>query len=255
MNSVAFSAGAADTLFCAADCGLYAFDLRRPEILLNHAAYNVCDCADEINQIAVNDNGSQVAVGDDTGAVHIYNVQSGSSFEPVITLETHANLCTTVCFASQSTLLSGGLDSAVCMLDIAAGEMASQVVFKPSAQTQQVTNPPLVHCVAAAPEGPQVAVALGDGNVAVLEIDEKQLRLWAMMEEGHTASVSQVRWLAEGRHIVSGGNDDHINLWAPYTGSMEAFRHGSKVNWMATTAENAVLVADQSNAVTVLSLE
>ncbi len=65
------------SLICAAACSLYSIDLRRPEVLLNEAAQCVTDSGDEINHISISADGRRLAAGDDNGAVHLYDIESG----------------------------------------------------------------------------------------------------------------------------------------------------------------------------------
>jgi len=234
------------------------WDLRTRKSVRRIGAFDgecVSDSADEINHIAVNEDGSCLAAGDDSGAVHLYNVEASGMLEHSAVLdELHSNLCTTVCFLG-NRVVSGGLDAAVHCIDVGSPVEAARVEFRTPAQPQ-VTNPPLVHHLARCPHDGLLAAALGDCTVAILEPFGASVRLWAMLEGGHTSSVSQVRWLTKGC-LISGANDSKLVLWSLHSGEApRIFNHGSKINWLAvsTAYPGLAVVADQTSQLTIRSL-
>ena len=267
------------SLFCASDCSLFGFDLRRPEVLLHEVNRNkilavshnnapplmvwltdvqarstMVDIAeDEIDHIVMSPDGTQLAMADDSGVVQVYDVMAGGevALRPSLHHQSHQNICTSVCFLTGdngSCLASGGLDATVRLVDLSRPETDTHILFESQGAQTQVTNPPLVHRVAAHPAKPRLAAALGNGAVAVLDVHEGGLRLWAMLEEGHATSASQAVWLTGGSQLVSGGNDERIVLWDLPAGDSHIYEHGSKVNWLAASTEG-LLVADQGSRV------
>lgn len=82
----------------------------------------------------------------------------------------------------------------------------------------QVCNPPMVYSLAWSPSGRLLAAGLGDGNIPIFSIDNRNLVQMAYLPDGHDSSVASVIFPHFGgrtneRLVVSGGSDGSILCW------------------------------------------
>jgi len=131
--------------------------------------------------------------------------------------------------------------------------------------TPQTFNPPMVHNLCVTPDGKTLAAGLGDGSVGIFAIGS-WTRTHALV--GHSASVAVVDFAAfSASHVFSGGNDSTILLWdltknrnysmhEPVGESPVVIKinHSSKINWMVSSRERQLYVADQSNNISIFAL-
>lgn len=82
----------------------------------------------------------------------------------------------------------------------------------------QVCNPPMVHSLAWSPSGKLLAAGLGDGNIPIFSIDNRNLVQTGFLPDGHESSVASILFPAFTAHrneriLCSGGSDGAILFW------------------------------------------
>lgn len=198
-----------------ASCGteLLAFDLRSSRVILREAdaAFRSAGIArEEINQVVIDSSGSQAAIAEDSGAVHLLDLSTWRLEKTMAGKQGHQNICSSVAWRPKGWgLASGGLDATVMLW--ARGGRGRKVQMQPdpgeetaSNSGPQLLNPPFVHSVSYSPDGRSLAAGLGDGTVALLDPDngDQQRRLRGV----HGAAVAQVLFAPIG--LFSAGNDE-----------------------------------------------
>jgi WD40 repeat protein len=68
-----------------------------------------------------------------------------------------------------------------------------------------------VRSIALRPDGRSLAVACGDGTIAIVSLPGLEYRQFS----AHTLSCNAVAWHPEEDYLVSGGRDAHIRQWHP----------------------------------------
>lgn len=230
------------SFYVAADRTIFRFDLRHQRDIICTKALDhwTLEHAEEINTLTLSSSSSStknknkktsyLAASDDNGSVHILerNEHQGSiKLSKYKTLRgRHTNLCTAAIFLGSHRpweLMSGSLDGHVIVWDFSRGKPKHKVNFHTPAafarepdeeMTQnQMLNPPFVHAVAVHPSDKSntVAVAVGDGSIALLELERtgpKVQEQWS----AHAAACCLVSFPTPER-ILSIGNDQAIKLW------------------------------------------
>jgi WD40 repeat protein len=78
----------------------------------------------------------------------------------------------------------------------------------------QVCNPPMVHSLSWSPSGRLLAAGLGDGNVPIFSIENRNLVQTGFLSEGHDSSVASIVFFDKHERILfSGGSDGAILCW------------------------------------------
>ncbi|CAL5221404.1 g3589 [Coccomyxa viridis] len=256
LPSIAFAASDPNIIYASGGTTTYSADLRQAAVLQSRS-FN----SDEVNSISVSPNGRFLAAADDAGDVKIIDASTWQLFKSM--RGAHDNICSSGVFRPHHPweLLTGSLDASVKRWNFSQGRSVRHWRMEPTEEhnSSQAFNPPLVHSVAVACAhwarqlGRLVAVARGDGLVAVYDADQpqqapqhrkvtkrgKQTRpngpcQVSRAEEprradpsglvsalgadsgGHRSSVGCVRFhkASHGRLLLSGGNDARVLLWA-----------------------------------------
>ena len=179
VEAVRFSLDDENTLYAASGKALFSFDLRTegiiiksPEMIIDNAAI------DDINVIAMEATGKQLAVGDDAGVVTVIDLTKPN---PRVSkrLERHSSLVNAIAFSpiDNKGLVSGGFDNQLCSWNLAASgdatctavDMSQLGSDKPDEFSAKSVNPPFVQCLSYVNHGTAIAVALGDGSVGLLD--------------------------------------------------------------------------------------
>lgn len=81
----------------------------------------------------------------------------------------------------------------------------------------QVCNPPMVHSLGWSHSGELLAAGLGDGNVNIFSIENRNLVQTGLLPDGHDSSVASVLFPSfckdNERVLFSGGSDGTILCW------------------------------------------
>jgi WD40 repeat protein len=160
-------------------------------------------------------------------------------------LEGHTDWVSSESFSPDSRLLaSGSADHTVRLWDPETG----QEVWKQEINASVVS-------VDFSPDGRLLAFALG--NYAGQELGtDFSIRLWnpetgqeVRRLEGHTDSVSSVRFSPDGRLLASGSHDQTVRLWNPETGLeiRKLHGHGSNVNSVDFSPDGRLLASASGN--------
>ncbi|XP_072320112.1 WD repeat-containing protein 53 [Eucyclogobius newberryi] len=178
---------------------------------------------EEINALALNENGSALALADDSGAVRILDLPGGKICR---TLRRHTNICSSVAFRPQrpNNLVSVGLDMQVILWGLQKTRplwiLNIQDILEEEGEHQQqpgqLFNPPLAHCVTMSSCGNIVSCAAEDGRIHLMRIGSGSKLEQHGAVKAHSQGASQahfVNFLSHPYWLISGGNDGHIALW------------------------------------------
>ena len=175
----------------------------------------------EINEIDVHSDGQHVVCADDSGAVRVLKFSGAPQQAPQVRLrvpQAHDNIVSTVAFRpghDWQSLCSGGFD---CRLrELSRGTTAAIVVKRSEAgfggqEGLVMTNPPFVNSASYSPDGRWLALAVGDGTLAVLDADNATAPRGELLRHtAHHAAACQV--VAQPAALLSAGNDQAVRLW------------------------------------------
>eukprot|EP00933_Yihiella_yeosuensis_P031309 TRINITY_DN24860_c0_g1_i2.p1 TRINITY_DN24860_c0_g1~~TRINITY_DN24860_c0_g1_i2.p1 ORF type:complete len:283 (+),score=55.19 TRINITY_DN24860_c0_g1_i2:243-1091(+) len=247
--SVAISTAKEHLLLASSGTDVIGFDLRSERVLLKEPDNLRKDFAkEEINQIVIDSAGHLAALAEDSGAVHLLDLNTWRLEKTLGGKKCgHDNICSSVAFQPGSGwgLASGGLDAAVILWKRSGRGKISRLLPDAGEESAtstggpQLLNPPFVHSLSFSPDGQALAAGLGDGTIALLdgETGEQKSRLRGQ----HGAAVAQVLHTPVG--LISAGNDCQIVHWADTRISIP---HTEKVNCLAW-CENTLFVAGLGN--------
>ncbi len=180
-------------LTTAAPDELHLFDLHAfgPPRTLHH------DLGDAVYSLTISQDGTQVAIGGERGALRLLDVASGA----LRSLEGHSSSIWCLDFSPDgSRLASGSGDRTLRTWDVASGAPLLELTDL-NAHFEQV---------AISPDGQLVA---GSGGLA-------DIYLWSMEDgalqgtlEGHEDWVHDLAWVPGSGQLVSAGRDERIILW------------------------------------------
>lgn len=254
VSGVSLSSARPHLLLAAGGRNVYGFDLRSEKVILKEVSSSAECSRDDINQVLIDPDGHLCAVAEDTGAVHLLDLNTWRVDKTLFGKAGHENICSSVAWKPGRSwcLVSGGLDAAVVFWQRSG--RGRKVQMKPdvgeesaTATGPQLLNPPFVHSLAYLPDE-SLAAGLGDGTVALLDpVDRAEIaRL-----RGHSAAVAQVVSAPFG--LVSAGNDLQVVLWSTDPSGrlpLLQWRHHEKMNWLASV-ENRLVVAGLGNEIVV----
>lgn len=205
-----------------------------------------------------------IATACDDGAVYIFRADDGGEYKQL--RGGHDNICSCARWVPRSSglLVSGGMDCAAVLWDVRKGALLAKTSFKEEKPGMAV-NPPFVNAIDMAQDGQHFAVALGDGKVAVMELEQQQKLRKVAVAEAHmapTAGACFLPWTKSKKRriplVLSGGTDAMISI-SDANGKKGAAvlasqGIGAKVNWLAASqTEPLAFVATESNEVSVVT--
>lgn len=218
VTAVCFGGADLGLVYIGSGNNIFAFDLRRPEIVLKAAGASVRVRAnrDEVNWLDVDESFHYLAACDDAGDVLIVDRLSEHKVSRTLR-QSHKNICSSVAFrpGNPEQVLSGGMDCAVCLWDWGKLKQVCRFDTNASAHARQagpqLLNPPFVHHLAVSGDGNYAVAGLGNGEIPVYDLARKK-ELFRL--HGHHATVSQVEFAAFDQcTLLSAGNDRCVVLW------------------------------------------
>uniref|UniRef100_A0A3B5M0A4 WD repeat domain 53 n=1 Tax=Xiphophorus couchianus TaxID=32473 RepID=A0A3B5M0A4_9TELE len=219
VTSAAFSPAASAHLYVSHGDGVSVFDprnLKGPVEDFRSAG------EEEINAVALNETGSNVAVADDSGAVRILEIPGGKVCR---SLRRHTNICSSVAFRPHrpNNLVSVGLDMQVILWGLQKNRPLWTLNLQDAAEEAgdqqrpgQLFNPPLAHCVSVSGCGNVLGCAAEDGRVHLMRIGGGSKLEQHGAVKAHTQGASQAHFISFLSHphwMVTGGNDGLVALW------------------------------------------
>ncbi|CAL8362034.1 unnamed protein product [Merluccius merluccius] len=178
---------------------------------------------EEINSMAVNEDGSFLAAADDSGAVRILDLAEGKVCR---TLRRHTNICSSVAFRPKrpNNLVSAGLDMQVILWSQQKTRPLWTLNLQEVAEEEdgheqnagQLFNPPLAHCVSVASCGNIIACAAEDGRLHLMRVGSGSKLEQHGLFKAHSQGASQAHFLGFLSHpywLATGGNDGQVALW------------------------------------------
>jgi WD40 repeat protein len=239
VNSVAFGRGQHEqAVFAAMDDTMYAFDLRKSNVVLSEYQYKLQSAAqEEICHININSSGTRICMCDDSGAVEVaeldfsgtgaadwslgigqHHVMPGSN-----TGNAHSNICAAVSFLphhstthalKNESVMSAGMDSKLLKWSAVTGQYQSRfaTAANPTTEPGQSVHPPLIHGLALSNDDAVLATALGNGMIGLYDV--KQGECLAHLS-GHHGQVSAVAFIpgTDDYRLLSTGTDCKAIVW------------------------------------------
>jgi hypothetical protein len=215
-NAAAFSPDGKLAAFAAGDKSVRIWDVEAGRDLrrcIGHTASVWC--------VAFSPDGARLLSGGKDGSVRLWDVATGRELKK---LDGHLDLVAAVAFAPDGKrALSAGYDHEAILWDLERGERVAAFAFRDVAK--------YINSVSFSPDGRWALVA-AERSVCLLQAGTgKVLRRL----EGHTGSVVHAVFSADGKRILSGGDDGTVRLWDSASGKpLRVFRgHTSYVKAVA----------------------
>lgn len=173
--------------------------------------------------------------------------------------------------------VSGGTD---CTLRLWSNTTLLQTLSIPSLSTTTegssggpLWNPPMVHSLQYSAINndttPLLAAGLGDGSVALFQHHHTTLQLTARLTDAHSDAVAAVSFAKDDSMLWSAGNDGRLLLWdcsnrtetslleeeegtttSPPSATMCIHHRPHKMNWITTSGDRELMVADTTSDIT-----
>jgi WD40 repeat protein/mono/diheme cytochrome c family protein len=230
-NAAAFSPDGRLAAFASADKSVRIWDVeagRDLRRLIGHTASVWC--------VAFSPDGTQLLSGGKDGSVRLWEVETGRELHK---LEGHADLVTSVAFSADGRrALSAGYDHEVFLWDLERGDAVPTFTFS------NVLRYP--NCVAFSPDGRRAVVC---GGRVLCVIDAATGKVERRLE-GHTAPVVSAVFSADGKYVLSGGDDRTLRLWDAAAGKpIRAFTsHEGYVKSVALSPDGKQALSGASDA-------
>ena len=126
-----------------------------------------------------------------------------------VTREPYGFYC--VSFSHDGRLVAGIANDGLYVWDVATGKRMRTIPVPHPAADQTCWHRPNCGC-AFSPTQNIIAVATVEGSIVFLDVAAQSNTPIAVVK-GHDGPVNSVAWQADGRYLVSGGNDSTIVLW------------------------------------------
>jgi small GTP-binding protein len=184
----------------AAACGLHGvrvWDIDRPTQSLRLTAHERW-----VGHVTWSHTGDLFASGAQDRTVRLWDARGG---ELAHTIEAHGDYVNRLAWSPDDTMLATGSADTTVRLWKRSGSS-----WLP---TRYVTHGQIVICVAWSPDGRTLATGISGGKVSVLKLDENASTEALISLEGHTDSVSDVMFSADGKLLGTASRDQTIRLW------------------------------------------
>jgi len=160
---------------------------------------------DTVRCIAVNHAGTEIALGCKDSMIRIY---SSVDYGLVKTLSGHGMPVTSLKYAPDGRfLLSGGRDAQLKVWHLPDYELQSNVAAHMFS----------VYTIAYHPFAPFFATSSQDKSIKLWGADDFRLYKILSVEkgtEGHAHSVNKLIWSADGKYLISTGDDRQVMVWS-----------------------------------------
>ncbi|EGG23113.1 WD40 repeat-containing protein [Cavenderia fasciculata] len=264
-------------IYCAHGTMISSYDLRNTSIILKEKSTQYQFNNEEINQLAFDPKYLYLAACDDSGQTKIIDINKKKLYDTLA--KKHTNVCSSVVFRpnSKNDLLTGSMDYSIIHWEYLKGKVLHRQSFgsasllnpkksssddQEEAKSNQILNPPMVNSIDITQDGRLVSAGIGNGNIVINEISSFRQHL--LIEEAHTAPISQVHFPLFSQDILLSTasdsklkfwdinnnnqkleNEDRVKLWTNYH---------SKINWMTSTKDSKLYIGDVSNDITLLTI-
>ena len=160
----------------------------------------------QVQALAFSSDGKTLAAAEEMGEVFLWDVETGQS--PILTPQRpgHNYDAKALAFSPDGRILMSGSCDDVALFDLQAGELI--------ARSHRLEIRTSYNAHAFSPDGQTVASSCG-GTVQIWnpETQEGEITL-----KGHTDRVQAMSYSADGRTLITGGDDKTIRIWNAETG-------------------------------------
>lgn len=163
--------------------------------------------ADSIASVSWSPDGTLVAVGTTDGAVHLWDVGSGSN-NPLASLPAHSGAVNALAWKQEGqNLITAGEDGKIKIWEPRTGKLIGNL--------ERHTGP--IICLAPSPNGKALASGSHDGTIRLWELDAgRMLNVWRKepngAEDGQSAFAA-IAWSPDGTLLASGDSLGKIQIW------------------------------------------
>jgi len=159
---------------------------------------------DTVRTIAVSNDESEVALGSKDGVIRIY---SSLDYELTRELRVHKMPVTSLQYSPDGRyLISGGRDAQLKVWSLPAYELVNNIAAHMFS----------VYAIAYHPTLPYFATCSQDKGIKLWGSDDFKLYKILSLEkntEGHFHSINKLIWSADGRYLISTGDDRQVMVW------------------------------------------
>jgi hypothetical protein len=191
-NSAAFSVDGSLALFASADKSVRLWNVERGRDIRRFVGHTASVWA-----VTFSPDGKRALSGGADRTVRYWDVDTGRELRR---MDGHDELITTVAISPDGrSALSGGFDSSVIMWNLENGKEIRRIAVPGK----------YINCVAFARRGKQAIVA-GEGGLQLIDLDSGKL---VRPFNGHVGPVMSAAFSADGKQVLSGGDDGTARLW------------------------------------------
>ncbi|KAF5658161.1 vegetatible incompatibility het-e-1 [Fusarium circinatum] len=210
-----------------------------------------------VNSVASSPDGQYLASGS-SNKIKIWCVRTGKCLK---TLEDHTDQVTSIGFAPNNRrLVSGSSDSTIKIWDTASFLCLQTLEPDDGSVLSVAFSPDSRRLASVSEEGIKIWDAVTDSSLPILEIfcwfgvalafsaDETGTVLQTLKGLGHP--VTSVAFTADGQHLISGSEDDVVNIWAVSSDAclQTAEAHDDNVTCIAISADGLQVISGSSDA-------